>query len=294
MNTSEYRKYKEAFRTKLKTGIEDDKVIAEVQESIRPTIGKIPNSFFRYRQLNMFTLSEILNGTVYLAELKDFDDVLDSKCFVSDIGEAEGPAGAYSFFKSIEAHLPERDKNIRYYEESLDKINKMIEKKLGIACFTQKNDNIPMWFYYADEHKGICIEYDFTNLEDFRKLQYLFMPVIYSKPDQINGYKLFENEENNENVIAIRNALVKSKDWSFEKEWRMIKFFYKEKGNDDNNDKKKDRLVPVKIKRIYFGYKTPEEAKIVVSNIIEKNNLNIELYNMEITEMGLKPKKYGK
>ena len=31
----------------------------------------------------------------------------------------------------------------------------------GIACFTTKNDNTLLWSHYADEHQGICLEFDF-------------------------------------------------------------------------------------------------------------------------------------
>lgn len=297
MNNSEYRKYKEAFKTNLNVGIEDDKILEEVEKTIRPTIGKIPNSFFRYRKLNEYTLSEILNGTVYLAGPKDFDDIFDSKCYFSEIGEAEGTAGGFIFMKAVSERHPsvrETDNDIsrslRVYESAIKNMNEENDEKFGITCFTQKNDNIPMWAYYADEHKGICIEYDFSNLGEFEKLKYLFLPVIYAKPDEVNQYKNFEIKENSGYATVIRNALVKSKDWSFEKEWRMIKFFNKKKGE---KVEKIDRLESVKIKKIYFGCNTPKEAKIVISNIVEKNNLEIELYDMEITNMGLKSKKHG-
>lgn len=40
-------------------------------------------------------------------------------------------------------------------------------KEFGICCFSKSNDNIHMWSHYADSHKGICVEYDNSNFNDY-------------------------------------------------------------------------------------------------------------------------------
>lgn len=41
--------------------------------------------------------------------------------------------------------------------------------KKGVCCFSEKWDDLLMWAYYADGHKGFCLEFD-TNYEPFTKL----------------------------------------------------------------------------------------------------------------------------
>ena len=43
-----------------------------------------------------------------------------------------------------------------------------------IACFSETNYSVPMWAYYADDHKGICLEYDFTKKVDKEIIDRMF------------------------------------------------------------------------------------------------------------------------
>lgn len=66
---------------------------------------------------------------------------------------------------------------IKYYNNFLNSINTIAEKaddliingtkEFGICCFSETNNNIHMWSHYADSHKGICIEYDSSEFNDY-------------------------------------------------------------------------------------------------------------------------------
>ncbi|MDD3772392.1 MAG: DUF2971 domain-containing protein, partial [Weeksellaceae bacterium] len=66
---------------------------------------------------------------------------------------------------------------IKYYNNFLNSINTIAEKaddliinstkEFGICCFSKTNNNIHMWSHYADSHKGICIEYDSSEFNDY-------------------------------------------------------------------------------------------------------------------------------
>ena len=45
---------------------------------------------------------------------------------------------------------------------------KSYKERYRSACFSQDNDNAPMWAFYGDNHKGICIEYNFHKDMNFR------------------------------------------------------------------------------------------------------------------------------
>lgn len=103
----------------------------------------------------------------------------------------------------------------------LDSYEKEFKSKCAVNCLSENKASILMWSHYASDHKGFCIEYDFTN--DDRKE--LFYPVIYSKdifiPENSNNlmYGSFLNITPN----MIRHAaLRKAKEWSYENEWRIV------------------------------------------------------------------------
>ena len=94
------------------------------------------------------------------------------------------------------------------------------------------------WSYYADSHKGICIEYDFSNLEF--KNEYALM-----------GKIKYEAQYRPDRGIVGGSLLTKSNDYEQEDEWRIIWY-----------DELLTSAIPVyiniqplKIVNIYIGYK---------------------------------------
>lgn len=97
-------------------------------------------------------------------------------------------------------------------------LNEEINKFLGVISFTESPNNIPMWAYYADVHRGFVIifnaEHKFFNSglivdKDFGKLQ----KIIYS-PDKTVLHSLKEFKSNPFFEKHIR--------WQNEEEWRII------------------------------------------------------------------------
>ncbi|MBK7525892.1 MAG: DUF2971 domain-containing protein [Saprospiraceae bacterium] len=57
----------------------------------------------------------------------------------------------------------------------------------GVCSFTTNNNNILMWSHYANNHKGICLE--FITLNE-RLLSEMLHPIIYTnKKPIINDFK---------------------------------------------------------------------------------------------------------
>ena len=158
-------------------------------------------------------------------------------------------------------------------------VNNKYRKRLRVASLTQSYVNIPMWYYYAAKHKGICIKY---LVKDFG-IEDIFLPVIYPKMREASEYHFYPTDKQI-NIGAVFSALVKNEDWKFEKEWRIIRC----------GDSLPDKLyVNWKIDTIYYGIDTPEQYKILIKNFIEKNNLDIDLLEMQMTAQGLRSKPYA-
>nr|WP_297705297.1 DUF2971 domain-containing protein [uncultured Butyrivibrio sp.] len=151
--------------------------------------------------------------------------------------------------------------------------------------------NMPMWAYYANNHKGFCVEYSFTD----KQKDYIF-PVSYENErheatsqlsnliyDEIHvamnylgddvGKKvdMIKPESARTNVIVFLTIAAKHKSWSHEKEYRII--------TSDNHDS-----FPAIPSRIYAG-KDCDSASIERLTEITKEYQNtgfpVELYQMK-------------
>ena len=98
--------------------------------------------------------------------------------------------------------------------------NSLLDNLIRVACFTENPPTkLLMWSHYADYHKGICLEYDFRNCDD--DTYAMLNPMIYQENLQnVNGdFKSFEYYY----CKVLQTILFKSKEWSYEREWRLVK-----------------------------------------------------------------------
>ena len=65
-------------------------------------------------------------------------------------------------------------------------------KLLRIVCFSESYKNLPMWWFYADRRKGVCLEFDTEHLNSELKL--FTFPINYTNklPDAIKTLNKFE------------------------------------------------------------------------------------------------------
>lgn len=90
---------------------------------------------------------------------------------------------------------------------------------MGVMSFTESIDNLLMWAHYANEHRGIVIEFDPSH-EFFKELK----PVIYLEK-RFTGSSL--NIHNESAFLREDIFLEKSKHWEYEKEWRIVESLIK-------------------------------------------------------------------
>ncbi|MEI0747921.1 DUF2971 domain-containing protein [Brachyspira pulli] len=252
------------------------------------------NSLYNYTKVNKDTLRSVLNGTLWCSNTKNFNDPVDP------------------FIK----------------KNSYDKSYDYLLERIKVACLTTHNDNTLMWSHYADKHQGICIEYDINKILNENNDKILIKKISYNKKairfDLIKNTQntiMLSNTKNIDNFLIspnfISNALidnnpldhitelfmVKSKEWEYEDEYRIL--FYDEKNENPNGT-----LINLPIKSICFGVQTSKEDKELVYNLVksinEKNrNKNgkkykrIKLYYAELDDnelfkINIKPYKHEK
>lgn len=152
----------------------------------------------------------------------------------------------------------------KMHPENLEPIEKVkntfatIERQLNgslyslfkVCCLCTSNKNRLMWSHYADSHKGICIEYDFSERlqSDCQP-----MPVYYTNARPKFPWKVAIDpspQTQAEATIHFINALLtKDEAWDYENEWRLL---IKAEPNVDT-------IPAPPIKCIYLGALCPDE-----------------------------------
>jgi len=144
---------------------------------------------------------------------------------------------------------------------------KRSSEDVGVSCFAESKDIMLMWSHYANHHKGFCLEYD-TKEEPFCNV----CPVDYVIDfPEIKSHFLFEDDDLK---TYIRLLTTKFRDWSYEREWRII-------GPSAGSKLKYSSQA---LKAIYFGTKTDPQDMETIRNIVRSYNENVQLYKGKMNE----------
>lgn len=171
-------------------------------------------------------------------------------------------------------------KSVDYLIDAVNQSLFMFRKNIKVACFSEDKFNMPLWGNYADNHRGICIEYDFTQLEVDNEFTKMLYPVGYddNRYDITNILKSIISDDFKSNpYILFFLVLMKHKSWEYEKEWRVISFDF-----DGTTEKGSYIKCPVKPKAIYFGLNCSEKDIEEVASLIDLNKTKLckmELHN---------------
>ena len=152
-----------------------------------------------------------------------------------------------------------------------------VKETVSIACFSEKYDINPMWAHYADNHKGVCIEYNFW--ED-KLLRDICFPVYYVDK-AYNNYICLKilKEFKAKNRLISQLFLKKGKYWNYEKEWRIVipNNFKSDKLNFRWKNRKR-YLEFLKPKSVYLGYNINNDDKKYMKSLCR--DYDIKIYQM--------------
>jgi hypothetical protein len=102
---------------------------------------------------------------------------------------------------------------------------KAILPTLRVFCVSEDRDNLLMWAHYAKDHTGVVFEFlsrpeNDNALSVAQQVQYVDSPPpFFNKQEWLDDFiatKPFDNT-----ALQRRYVLHKSRDWSYEKEWRV-------------------------------------------------------------------------
>ena len=148
-------------------------------------------------------LSTVLSEKFWLSNAKNFNDPYDSLSLVNVRSKSK-----YNRYNPEERKLAFEE-----YENQAKSNSWAYDTQSGIfvTCFTETLvTNLHMWSYYADEHKGFCVEYSLKKLID---KGICILPVVY-----LNKW----NADRSSPSFSMQAALIKGKEWAHENEWRIV------------------------------------------------------------------------
>ncbi|OTG80798.1 hypothetical protein B9T31_15985 [Acinetobacter sp. ANC 4558] len=168
---------------------------------------------------------------------------------------------------------------------------KHLREETLITCFNSNPLSILMWSHYANQHTGFMIEFKIPLNESI----FLPLPIRYTNeyPDIKLSFSEFQdilhNSEENKDLIyktATSIFFQKSKEWAYEKEFRLI-------GNP--NWKSKEQIDPRLLKfdpkfisSITLGLNFNKDYLVhiqsAVSDFNERNNTTVEIFNTSLVK----------
>ncbi|MET3842250.1 DUF2971 domain-containing protein [Bradyrhizobium sp. OAE829] len=121
---------------------------------------------------------------------------------------------------------------------------------VGIASFSDTNENELMWAHYADNYRGICIEYYPQRLLDALNNRYYLVRVGYGdSPPRVT------TSDAEDRQTAVRKLLAHKKyNWVYEREWRVL------------GPLGRAKITPDCIRRVYLGSRIPLQTKRAIRN----------------------------
>lgn len=153
---------------------------------------------------------------------------------------------------------------------------KRISHVAAFVSFTEDEKNILMWAHYAENHTGVCLEFDTKYIQRIDCLR----RVKYAKPDEDRDRLSLPhgNQSGNSQEYQERARTFLSKkgcEWYYEKEWRLIVppmadiIGYKKVG--DRHILTSD-IPQGAITKIIFGYRVPVSTRLAWAKGIRKNH----------------------
>jgi len=240
-----------------------------------------PSVLYKYRSVNSLSLDALAKGRVWYSKpsaLNDPNDVaarwdknFTAKEILEDyVMKREGGSPV----KGIATYVQELIDNGNSHEQVLDQIDKLfkpVDKKtqrellqdvlyynevmfsaFGVLSLAELPNIQLMWAHYADSHKGFCL--GFENHETNILGQY-GSPVVYVDKMPKPNIASFAMDAGGDIIHII--AYTKSNDWSYEKEWRVLK----QEGN---------QLYPYpgRLVEVVFGLNTPASIEVQIRDVV--------------------------
>ena len=238
-----------------------------------------PASLYKYYGDSTRNLDSIKAGKMWYSAPSNFNDVFDCEISVDEAAIINCAMQMAPDKKKIRVGSPmwkQIGQTMRQEIKSFCATYESMRSSMGISCLSESDDSLLMWAHYANNHRGMCVEYDLMEINE--KLKFTPVPIVYSK-DRVCFDVLNPDTVGNDAVALLVQSLTsKSAEWSYEHEWRIIRED-SACGSKWDVEKKGALLDMVRPISITLGCATEEEFEKSVREYCEENR--IPLYRMQ-------------
>ena len=187
-------------------------------------MNSIPEFLYKYRPLTPHTLRTISHSEIFFPFPKDFNDPFDCN-IVPDPQYTRKEAEEYiRQLKTVDpdnhfekAYNTFRTEGMQKFYDSMLLDIQGIRDTVRICSLSEIPNSVMMFSHYAQGHRGLCFEFKSGKHGFFDSLA----PVLY--PDAFPIFHPFRDAIDRYQQLLDAELLTKSKEWSYEKEWRIIK-----------------------------------------------------------------------
>lgn len=240
-----------------------------------------PAFLYKYYKDQSLNLDSVMSNKMWYSAPCNFNDAFDCDVAINEQAIFNNIlpiiSGGRTLRKGSSAWIQ--------YKGSLHKQIKILQKlfesqkiSMGIACLSEEPDSILMWSHYANNHRGFCVAYNLLGLN--QKLQFSAVPVLYTQ-DRVclRSIPLDQDTLNKETMsLFIQSLTSKSPEWSYEKEWRIIRD-EDSCGSKWDNKAKGALLDTISPSAIFLGCCASDELTSALTQHCQDHK--IPLYQME-------------
>lgn len=240
----------------------------------------IPSELFKYTKVR--NVKDLLyDNIMYLPQLSELNDPFEGSllCDEGKVGDFYANCKIDEFMGYIEEELNGEDYDENHFKnlgklllrfqshDKLSEIRNILTDEVYVICLSGRKDITSLWAHYADNHRGICIEYDLVNTKT-KLFKNLCFPIEYLDDyDLTKDIKYSFNKNSFDYNLKIKPLLLKAKDWSYEEEWRII-------FDDSIISEYKENFYPyepyikfLKPQKVYMGMDISEKDEKLIKNI---------------------------
>jgi hypothetical protein len=264
---------------------------------------------YKYMSWNKYTRDSIEKGCFWFSSPNKFNDPIDCGISLntsgntpftanllaagfSDIGKTTGDSiknhgsadsikdSIHQFIKNITDNATTISNEMNEAAKDSEALHHLRDKfsSSGILSLSELDDNILMWSHYAQQHRGVCIELERNPTNILGSTDYT-LPVRYSIKAPIIDARLYRGaEEIEQTEIEHSLILTKAADWTYEREWRVIK----------NGCADSLQSLNCKIKSVTVGLRIEDDTQQQVLELARTQGFKVKKAHLKSNEFGLK------
>ena len=231
-----------------------------------------PPSLFKYRSFDRYALQALVDQRVWLAAPDTFNDPLDCRFEIS-----KQPTDQ-ELLQHLNACAEMRNETRRFTLSDIPqerlKLERMLAKlkegvmNAGICCFVATPLEPSMWAYYADGHRGFCIECERTPENDLGNEGCSQVEYVDQAFSTFAALDFFQKPKSVLKKILTRKA----QSWNREHEWRLIRMWGS--APIDRGYRLSARIVSV-----VFGLRMPRRNALTIVRLL-RNLPDIQFFEM--------------